>query len=197
YSVDEIEQSLARIESLRSPNLENSTLETNNHLNNSENTPTFSVVKNEQNSTKDHSVKTIPQEAFDLKENTQIKNLFTNKIIKEHGWTYDEILKTWKFHNGVDFKLSENAQITSVSDGIVEDVLNQKSLGLTVKIKNGDYNIYYSSLKTAAFKKGDLIKKGTVIGTAGFSENLEDPHLHFAIQSISTNKYIDLKEFYQ
>ncbi len=83
--------------------------------------------------------------------------------------------------------------IDDVEDNLVGDANIQQNWGNSIVIKHG-YQLYsqISHIKEGSFKvkKGDMVKKGTVLAHCGNSGRSPYPHLHFQIQ---TTPYIGSK----
>ncbi len=83
-----------------------------------------------------------------------------------------------------------DGQVVEVLDGIPDNPVGEQDLdnnwGNTIIIKHGD--MLYSKIshvKNESFKvgKGEVVKKGDVIGLCGNSGRSPEPHLHFQLQS--------------
>jgi murein DD-endopeptidase MepM/ murein hydrolase activator NlpD len=112
-----------------------------------------------------------------------------------------------KYHLGVDWVLRMNnknettkVNIHSVSDGkvVVAQKVEQTGLGKWISIKTDkeDYYIQYMHLSEVKVSSGEDVKKGDIIGIAGFSglgsKNPADAHLHIA--KCYTNEDIVLQD---
>lgn len=96
--------------------------------------------------------------------------------------SYSEKFQDWRTSDGIDFKGKTNADISSASNGKVEEIFDDPSYGHTIKIKSSsdgkEIMIYYSELdpKSISVAKGDKIIQGQKIAKT------KDDILHFAIQ---------------
>lgn len=123
-------------------------------------------------------------------------------IIKEYsGLTpvFNETLKDWRVHTGVDFQTIEPEDVIASADGVVEDVYTDGLMGVTVLIKHADnvYTLYQSLSEDTAVAKKMEVKQGDVIGKTGKTascEEAEGNHVHFAIikdgQNCDPSEYI-------
>ena len=96
-------------------------------------------------------------------------------------------------HLGIDFWVKENTSIHAIGDGIIKNIVNDKTIkgygGLIIiehKLKNINYYSLYGHLSDqnkSELKIGDKIKKGEKIGEIGSTKENGGwcPHLHFQI----------------
>lgn len=111
---------------------------------------------------------------------------------------YSKTLDQWSTHAGIDIKAEEGSPVRAAMDGVVEELVNDPRLGLTIVINHGN-NIYtkYSNLSTLDLvAPNQKVKKGDVIsgvGKTALYEIADDPHLHFEV--IKEGKNIDPKKY--
>lgn len=96
---------------------------------------------------------------------------------------YNEALKDWRNHSGVDFAAEIGEQVVCSANGIVEKVFDS-SLGHCVIIdhQNGYKTMYANLNDNTPVKEGDEVAQGDVIGTIGdtaLGDSTDVPHLHF------------------
>ncbi|PGT89239.1 M23 family metallopeptidase [Bacillus sp. AFS040349] len=88
-------------------------------------------------------------------------------------------------HKGVDIALNEGTPLRSVSDGIVQRVvdLGNENIGkgVIVQLEDGKQAIY-GHMSNISVKEGQLIHKGEVIGLSGNTGHSTGPHLHFGMK---------------
>ena len=106
---------------------------------------------------------------------------------------YNEILKDWRTHNGIDIACDKDAAIYASAGGCVSDIYTN-SMGKNVRIdhQNGYSTIYSNLSDTIEITVGDTIEAGGLIGKIGNSslgDFTNEPHLHFEI--IQNGQYID------
>ena len=91
-------------------------------------------------------------------------------------------------HNGVDFVVSQGTAVLAPAPGVVSDVTrSRKGDGNTVTIKHkGGYVTRYAHLSEIFVSRGQNVKKGARIATAGMSGNSYAPHLHYEVRRDST-----------
>lgn len=107
---------------------------------------------------------------------------------------YNATLNQYEAHLGVDFIASAGSKVYSVLDGKVSEVGNNYLQGNYVVIShnNGLKSVYSSLDESITVAKGDVVKKGDIIGSVGssaYSELEEGSHLHFEL--LDNDKRID------
>lgn len=121
-----------------------------------------------------------------------------NKITANYG----------KNHVGIDLVGTTKglSYITAHSDGIIYQIIDgknndKKTKGtdtygnyVQIKHKDGYYTLYAHLEKGLKLKKGDIIKKGQIIGQMGNSGNSYGTHLHFEVRN-PNNFVIDPTEY--
>lgn len=108
-----------------------------------------------------------------------------------------------KMHNGIDLvaKTASGGSavdaITAHSGGTVYAVGCGESAGNYIKLQTAPdvVMVYYHLRDKVAFRVGDTVKKGQVIGYMGATGNVTGAHLHFGIQAkgqwIDPEPYLD------
>ena len=112
---------------------------------------------------------------------------------------YSKTLDQWSTHAGIDIKAEEGSPVRAAMDGVVDQVVNDPQLGLTIVLYHGG-EVYtkYSNLSTLdlvsinqSVKKGDVISG---VGKTALYEIADDPHLHFEVikqgKSVDPQKYL-------
>lgn len=88
-------------------------------------------------------------------------------------------------HEGIDIFAEKGTTVVAVTDGYVLDVSEDGIGGKTVTIQSDNYSwrTYYAHLDQQKVSRGQVIKKGQVIGTVGNTGNAKTtpPHLHFGM----------------
>lgn len=103
---------------------------------------------------------------------------------------YSKTLSDWRTHTGTDFKAEHGSIVKSMNSGIVTDIFNDPSLGMTVVIEHDQgFVSYYSGLgDTIMVKKDDRVTTGQDIGSINDvpSEISDGYHLHLGIKKDGT-----------
>lgn len=110
------------------------------------------------------------------------------KVIAEFSGddlVYNETLKDWRAHSGVDFSAKLGETVKASADGTIEDIFDSE-LGRCVIIDHGDgFATMYANLsEETTYNIGDKIKKGDKVGTIGntaLGDSTSGEHLHFEI----------------
>jgi len=117
-------------------------------------------------------------------------------ITQEYGYTNSaRMLYRTKFHNGVDFEASIGTPVLAADDGEVIAVGNNGRLqyGKFVLIKhNNNLATLYAHLSKQVVQKGEIVKRGEVLGYSGNTGYSTGPHLHFGVYWLPT---VTLKSF--
>lgn len=92
---------------------------------------------------------------------------------------YNNTLKG--YHSGTDFRAKMGTPIIASNDGVVVLAQNRFYSGNSIILDHGQgvYTCYYH-LSKFKVKKGDVVKKGEVIGLSGDTGRITGPHLHFS-----------------
>lgn len=99
---------------------------------------------------------------------------------------YNETLRDWRVHEGIDFAAEAGAEVAAARDGMVSAVYEDDLLGTTVALEHeGGYTSSYSNLSAEPpVTVGQAVNAGDVIGTVGETASGElavGGHLHFAV----------------
>ena len=100
--------------------------------------------------------------------------------------TYGEIRKTGDSvirHWGIDIKGRAGAAVGAMSGGVVKSVYFDTVYGNVIIIDHGE-GIFslYMHLQKQNVKEGDIVERGTVIGTVGSTGYSTAPHLHLSLK---------------
>lgn len=87
-----------------------------------------------------------------------------------------------EFHSGIDIATKLGAPIQAPADGIVTNVEKRPDLGLLIRIEHGrGISTLYAHLFRSAVSKGQMVKRGEVIGYVGNSGRSTGAHLHYSV----------------
>lgn len=118
----------------------------------------------------------------------------SGKIIEEFSGEdliYNEALKDWRAHSGVDFAAEMGEKVLASANGIIEDVFDS-NMGRCVVIdhQNGYKTMYANLDENTAVKKGEEVAAGDVIGAVGdtaLGDITDAPHVHFEVMGKDGN----------
>ena len=128
-------------------------------------------------------------------------NATVSKSFSDSTLQYNETLKQYEAHLGVDFVAAAGSKVYSVLDGTVTEVGNNYLKGNYVVIShnNGLKSVYSSLDENISVSKGDKVDKGDIVGVVGssaYSELEEGNHLHFELldndKKIDPSAYLDI-----
>ena len=104
-----------------------------------------------------------------------------SKITSQFGTkrVFNNLLKS--YHSGTDFRAKKGTPIKAANDGKVVLVKNRFFAGNSVLINHGE-GIYTGYYHMSKFKvtKGQIVKRGDIIGLSGATGRVTGPHLHFS-----------------
>lgn len=126
--------------------------------------------------------------------NNNVINKFTGDIL-----VYSDTFEDYRVHNGIDIKAERGDEVKCVYDGVVEDVYADALYGISITVNHGNgYKSVYKNLSTDKMViKGEPVKKGQTISTAGETaifEAAEDSHIHFEL--IYNGKQVNPEEYF-
>lgn len=100
------------------------------------------------------------------------------------GMRLHPILKIRRMHTGLDIVVNTGAKVYAPGDAKVVHVGNRGGYGLTIELDHGfGYTSLYAHLSKTKIKKGQIVKRGDLIGLSGQSGRLATgPHLHYEIK---------------
>ncbi|MEE9361374.1 MAG: M23 family metallopeptidase [Cellulophaga sp.] len=113
------------------------------------------------------------------------------RISSKFGKRFHPIDNKVKQHSGLDISAKKGTAIHASADGtVIQVVTSGYGYGNQVVIKH-DYGFKtrYAHLHSAIVKKGDIVKKGKIIGFVGNSGKSTGYHLHYEI--LKFNRHID------
>jgi murein DD-endopeptidase MepM/ murein hydrolase activator NlpD len=106
----------------------------------------------------------------------------TGWVTSEFGRRTNPFGKRGEFHAALDIATKLGAPIKTPADGIVANVEKRPDTGLLIQIEHGrGISTLYAHLFRAAVSKGQVVKRGEVIGYVGNSGRSTGAHLHYAV----------------
>jgi len=105
------------------------------------------------------------------------------RISSQYGWRIHPILRTRRFHDGVDLACPTGTPIHVADKGLVVFVGWQNAYGRTILVDHGSgISTMYAHCSRFAVKKGQTVSHGQVIGYVGSTGWSTGPHLHFGLR---------------
>lgn len=107
-----------------------------------------------------------------------------DRISSPFGWRIHPVLKTRKFHSGVDLPKPTGTPVYATKEGKVIQAGNKgNSYGIHVMIDHGGgFVSIYGHLSSVDVKAGDMVQGGQLIGRVGSTGRSTGPHLHFEVR---------------
>ena len=127
---------------------------------------------------------------------TIYKGYFGDKL------AYNETLKQWETHNGIDFQVASGSSVYSILDGVVTSVYSNILEGnvIVIEHENGLVSTYASLADELNVAEGDKVKGGEEIGKVSASAKSEGDagaHLHFSMtdngEKIDPASYLEIE----
>lgn len=112
-----------------------------------------------------------------------IANKDLKRMASGFGFRMHPILKVRKMHPGMDFSAAVGTEIYATGNGkIIEVIRASKGYGNHVVVDHGyGYKTLYAHMSAFNVRKGQLVKRGEVIGYVGNSGLSRGPHLHYEV----------------
>ena len=120
--------------------------------------------------------------------------LDTLVVSSNFGSRKNSATKRWEYHPGLDFYADWRDTVYATGDGIIEKSHYSNGYGRTIVIGHASgYKSRYAHLTRYFVKRGDLVKRGDPIGTAGNTGNSRGYHLHYEVSRYG--KHTDPKKY--
>lgn len=142
------------------------------------------IVEEEEKPAEETKASPAPQ--VEKKQEIKFNPPVDGKVIEEYSGddlVYNEALKDWRAHSGVDFEAELGENVIVSAKGIVEDVFDS-NMGRCVVVdhQNGFKTMYANLDEDTTVKEGDTLNEGDVVGKVGntaLGDATDMPHLHF------------------
>jgi murein DD-endopeptidase MepM/ murein hydrolase activator NlpD len=120
-----------------------------------------------------------------------LSNKDLDRVSSGFGYRIDPLYKTVKFHPGLDFTAPQGTPVYATADGVVRVAGNLgNGYGNHIVIDHGySYNTLYGHLYRLKARRGQIVKRGEVIGYVGNTGKSTGPHLHYEV--IKGRKHLD------
>ena len=125
-----------------------------------------------------------------------VSNKDLSRMASGYGYRIHPIYKTRKLHTGMDFSAKTGTEIYATGNGVIAKVRrSKKGYGNHVVINHGyGYKTLYAHMSRYTVKKGQVIKRGEIIGYVGNTGTSVAPHLHYEVHK--NGKKINPVNFY-
>ena len=111
------------------------------------------------------------------------------------GYKMHPILRTKKFHEGMDFAAPLGTPVRATGDGTVVETQKDGPQGIRVIIEHGfGYKTIYAHLESFSVKRGQKVSRGETIGKVGSTGMSIAPHLHYEVHK--NGKPVDPINYY-
>ena len=114
------------------------------------------------------------------------------KVISSYGSKKDG-----SHNDGINIRASRGAAVKAAENGVVMYVGDEiKGSGNLILVRHADrWMTAYGHLDGVQVQRGDIIKRGDVIGTVGSTGSVDSPQLHFEVRrgtdAINPSKYLE------
>ncbi len=106
----------------------------------------------------------------------------TGWVTSEFGRRTNPFGGRGEFHTALDIAAKLGAPIQAPADGIVANVEKRPDMGLMIQVEHGrGIQTLYAHLFRAAVSKGQVVKRGDIIGYVGNSGRSTGAHLHYSV----------------
>ncbi len=109
-------------------------------------------------------------------------------ITSPFGDRVDPITGKRTFHNGIDLRANYEP-VYAMLPGQVVKVGKDKSSGIYVTLRHGDFTVSYCHLSAVTVRKGDYVLAGSTVACSGNTGRSTGPHTHLTCKL--RGKYID------
>ncbi len=106
----------------------------------------------------------------------------TGLIGSTFGWRIDPFTGRSALHTGLDFPAAPGTPYVAAAGGVVVAQEYHPEYGNMIEIDHGNNLVTrYGHSSKVFVKKGDLIRRGQLIGEVGTTGRSTGPHLHFEV----------------
>ena len=121
-------------------------------------------------------------------------------LVSKFGWRPHPILNKIRMHPGIDIRAQKGTKVYAVKDGTVQKIITtyKKNRGygkFIILAHQGNLLTRYAHLDSILVKKGQKVKRGTLIGLVGETGLATGTLLHFEMlkdmKKVDPETYID------
>ena len=106
------------------------------------------------------------------------------KINSKFGIRRDPFTHQRRHHSGVDVTAAYGSAVLATADGVISFSGYHEFLGNLIKIDHGyGFETWYGHLSKRTLKKGDVVKRGDVVGKVGTTGRSTGPHIHYEVHA--------------
>lgn len=112
-----------------------------------------------------------------------VRNQDLRRMASGYGWRIDPFTKARKKHMGMDFSAATGKPIFAPGNGkVIRADQASSGYGKHIRIDHGfGYVTLYAHLSRYNVKKGQMVKRGDLIGFVGNTGRSKGPHLHYEV----------------
>jgi len=115
-------------------------------------------------------------------------------ISSSYGYRKDPINGSLRHHNGLDIAANKGSNVYAIANGFISFSGKKGAYGNLVEINHSEsLKSRYAHLDVILSKKGQVVRKGDLIGEVGSTGRVTGPHLHLEIKE--NNKIINPKSY--
>jgi len=104
-------------------------------------------------------------------------------VSSEYGWRTHPKRRRHHFHTGIDLAAPKGQYIYAAADGVVKVASRRRGYGKMVELDHGyAWQTLNGHMSKIYVKKGQIVKRGDIIGEVGSTGVSTGPHLHFEIK---------------
>lgn len=113
-----------------------------------------------------------------------VSNKDLDRITSGFGYRIHPIYKVLRMHEGIDFTAPRGTDVYATADGVVEYASPSASgYGNELVINHGfGYKTRYAHLNGFKVRKGQVVKRGELVGYVGNTGLSTAPHLHYEVE---------------
>ena len=111
-------------------------------------------------------------------------------VVSAFGRRIDPIYRSWRMHQGVDYRARYGTPVYSVANGKVVSARYSGGWGNEIRIRhNNGLVTQYAHLSSMSVRAGQSVRKGQVIGRVGSTGKSTGAHLHFGL--VQGSRYLN------